>query len=139
MNNSITASVVFDFRGQTYRPTGEFDLDQIMHKNGSIPDLYKALADMNGIDTYSYEFDVMESYEMQFSNAQGIAAEYVHDGRFDQDGFITHWYREQQLSALREIAKQEMGIDDLDQHLKLKAALFSAYQKGQENAPRRTY
>jgi len=132
MDNRITITIEFDFKGVHFSPSGDFDLDEIMRNNGVIPDLYATLATLNGIDLYSYEFEMMQAEEMQFSHPQGLAAEYMIEGVFDRMGFTQRWHLEQELSALQKIATQHMAITDLNQQPELKAALMAAFQLGRE-------
>ena len=138
MSNRITITIGFDFKGIHFTPSGDFDLDEIMRKNGEIPDLSVTLAKLNGIDLYSYEFEMMQAEEMEFSNARGMAAEYMTDEGFDKAGFIQRWLEAPQLDglqldALQKIALQQMGVEDLTQQPQLKAALMAAFQLGKSN------
>ena len=132
MDNRITITIEFDFKGIHFSPSGDFDLDKIMRNNGVIPDLCATLATLNGIDLYSYEFEIMQEEEIQFSNPQGLAAEYMIEGVFDKVGFTQRWHLEQALSALQKIATQHMAIENLNQQPQLKAALMAAFQLGRE-------
>jgi len=134
VKNRATISIEFDFKGERHSPSAEFDLDEIMQKSGTIPDLYSILASLNNIGHYSYEYEMMQSEEMQFSNLTGFAAEYLNDGVFDKEGFVQRWFQEQQLTTLQQIALQHMEIDDLTQHPKLYAALQAAYQQGKSGS-----
>ena len=132
MNNVITITIKFDFRGKHFNPSAEFDLDEIMRNNGTIPDLHYTLASLNNIDHYSYEFEIMLAEEMQYSHAQGYASEYLHHNLFDKEGFSQRWHAEQQRCALQQIARQHMNIETLAQHPELHAALNAAYQLGRK-------
>lgn len=135
MGNRITIAVEFDFKGQHYAPSASIDLDQIMRSNGTIPNLCSSLARLNDIDLYSYEFEVMESLEMQFTNAQGVAAECLQNGVFDKEEFVKRWHQEQQLKALSEVAKQYLQIEVLAQQPQLQAALLAAFELGRKMRP----
>jgi len=133
MSNRITIRIEFDFKGQHHTPSAEFDLDDMMRTHGDIPDLYSTIASLNNIGHYSYEYEMMQAEEMQFSNAQGMVTQYLQNGVFDKAGFIHRWHQEEQTAALQSIAQQHMGISDLDANPELKSALFAAYQRGKDD------
>ena len=130
MKNTIDARVEFDFKGESYSPSATIDLDKLLESNRSFPSIHDILAAENHIDTYSYLYEVMQQTEIQFENARGIAAEFLHDGIFDHDAFVAKWHANSVLQLLQPIAKRELGIDDLEQHAGLKNALIQAYNLG---------
>jgi len=133
VKNSIKISTQFDFRGHTYTPTLVLDLDTLARKENEIPDYHLLLAQENGIDHYSYEYEVLESSELLFSDATGEASAFVDEGWFDYPGFRQRWQMLQQLKALSDIARRVMGVADLEQQPELQAALLEAYRLGQES------
>ncbi|PUE03848.1 MAG: hypothetical protein C3L25_00205 [Candidatus Sedimenticola endophacoides] len=128
--NSIQAKVVFSYRGEDYSPTMTLDLDAIMSLHGTLPDLYASLARSNGIDTYSYLYEVMEATELCFENPRGVAAECFADGVFDIPCFERAWHAWRALDALRMVAGEELGVADLEGEPALKRALLRAYDLG---------
>lgn len=130
MKNTITVSVQFDFKGESYKPTATIDLDQLMAQYGELPDFHQWLGTVSGIDPYSYQFEVLESCELEFSEPGGIAAAFLQDGRFDARGFQRQWHEQRQLRHLQEIARRHLKVEDLEQQPQLKAALLEAYQLG---------
>lgn len=130
MTNRIDALVEFSFKGETYTPSATIDLDAAMDADGRLPDLHRAIALANGIDTYSYLYEVMESHDIAFANAVGTAAEFLVDGHFDSAAFEQRWQTEQKLAVLRPIAKRHLAIDTLEQHSDVMAALLDAYDAG---------
>lgn len=130
MKNTITVSVQFDFKGESYQPTATIDLDQLMAQYGKLPDFHQWLGTVNGIDPYSYQYEVLESCELEFSEPSGIASAFLHEGRFDARGFQQQWFEQQQLRALQEIARRHLKVEDLEQQPQLKAALLEAYRLG---------
>jgi len=134
MKNRITVCLPFSFKGETYSPKSTIDLDAKMHKYGSIPCLYNHLAEDNNIDIYSYEHDVMMMSEMVFEDIEGIAADFIHDGQFDTDGFEEKWWEINLHEQLEDISKRLMNVDDLASHPELKSALMEAYEAGRKEA-----
>jgi hypothetical protein len=130
MKNSIEAHIDFSFKGETYSLSSNIDLDQLMEHDLSFPSLHAILARDNKIDTFSYLYEVMLEAEIRFADAQGIAADFLSDGDFNQDAFIAAWQENRDLALLQPIASRELGIADLNQHQGLKNALVQAYNLG---------
>ena len=130
MKNSIDVHVEFDFKGESYSPSSTIDLDKLVENNQSFPSLYSVLANENGIDTYSYLYEVMQQTEIQFTSAQGLAAEFLNDGVFDEQAFVAEWHANKVIQLLQPIAKRELDIEDLAQYPGLKTALIQAYNLG---------
>ncbi len=133
LHNTIDAHIEFSFKGGTHSLTSNIDLDQIMEHDHSMPSFHAILARDHQIDTYSYLYEVMQEMEIEFRNAQGIAAMFLHDGTFDYDGFAASWQEHKVLALLQPIATRELGIADLDEHPGLKNALVQAYNLGAYN------
>ncbi|HEY8888612.1 MAG TPA: hypothetical protein VIM35_08985 [Gallionella sp.] len=130
MKNSIDVHIEFSFKGETYALTSNIDLDQIMENGSSFPAFHAILARDNKIDTYSYLYEVMLETGIRFANAQGIAADFLSGGDFNQEGFISAWQENRILGLLQPIATRELGITNLNQHQSLKIALVQAYSLG---------
>lgn len=130
MKNSIDARVEFSFKGETYDLVSRIDLDELLSQHDGFPLLYERLAREHHIDTISYLYEVMLETEIEFSHAQGIAADFLRDGFFDTDSFSRHWQEQQVVKLLQPIAKRELNIDDLTQREDIKNALVQAYKLG---------
>ncbi|MDH5300014.1 MAG: hypothetical protein OEW58_01465 [Gammaproteobacteria bacterium] len=134
MANKITVSVHFYFKGIEYQPRLALDLDEIMRLNDALStELYSSIAIANHIDLYSYEYEVMLEEEILFSDAEGLAGDFFHDGYFDIAGFEQAWRDQQYLQLLDAIAKQHMGIESLSAQPQLQAALLAAYTAGKNS------
>lgn len=131
MSNRVTASIEFYFKGLQYKPSSELDLDTFMQTNGYLPDFYALLARASNIDFYSYEYEMMQAENIQFSQPQGLIADYIQNGNLDVNGFETAWHQQKLVDNLQNIAHQHMSIEQLAQHPDLEAALLAAYQLGQ--------
>jgi len=79
---------------------------------------------------------VMLETEIEFTNAQGSAVNFLSDGNFNLDAFAAGWQNRKVLALLQPIATRELGIADLDQHEALKNVLLRAYELGKEAAAR---
>jgi hypothetical protein len=134
MDNSVVASVEFYFKGECYTPSLEIDLDKVMRQQGTINRLHHSIAVANGIDAYSYEYEVMMAEEVRFSAPRGLAVEFFHNGEFDIAGYSAKWQELQVLEKVRPIAERCVGVSELDGKPKLKAALIEAYLAGRADA-----
>jgi len=132
MNNHITASVKFHFKGEEFSPSVELDIDQYLQSSGQLPALYPLLARSINIDPYSYEYEMLEAEPVVFSKASGLIAEHVDDGKLDFEAFKTAWNETQTLEKLQQIAQQHLSVDDIRQQPDLKNALLQAYRLGAE-------
>ncbi len=135
--NSFTAFVEFDFRGKSFTPSLEFDLDNIMASHGELPeDLHLIIAQANDIGTYSYELDVMESEPVQYRDIQGFVGEYINDGVFDAYEFEKRWHIENTRAQLKLIAQTHLGETALQEDSELYKALSAAYELGKKDGLR---
>jgi len=130
MNNIITATITFCFRGQTFSPSITLKLDDHLNSSGDIPDLHSLIATANNIDFYSYEYEMMLAESVSYSNAEGLITQFITDGKLDLDAFISEWKESRILSGLARIAKDNMNINSLHEHPQLKNALLEAYKAG---------
>jgi len=133
MKSSIEISAQFDFRGETFTPVITLDLDRLMQSGERMPDYHQLLANENGIDLYSYEYEVLESSELRFGQAKGLAAAFVDNGEFDFEGFRRHWLEQRELEALATVAQRHLGVDELAQQPSLRDALLEAYRLGKSS------
>jgi hypothetical protein len=129
VNNSIRVSAVYSFRGETFSPTVVIDLDALVDQ-GEAADFHALLARQTGIDTYSYVFEVLQQATLQFSEAHGLAAAYLHDGRFDFTGFAAALRQQRIMPQLQAIAADVLALDDLNEHPSIREALLQAYLLG---------
>lgn len=129
-NNTIRARLAFSFKGETYELDSVIDLDRQSGASGEAPDFHGLLARSAGIDPYSYLYEVLESHEIEFSDATGVAAQSCHDGQFDWNRFEQDLGAERDWQAVRAIAERIMGARDLDADPALKEALLAAYRAG---------
>jgi hypothetical protein len=92
--------------------------------------IYEILARDHRIDTISYLYEVMLEADIEFSNAQGVAADFLSGGYFDQAAFASYWQDHKITMLLQPIAQQELNIADLNQKSAIKNALVQAYKLG---------
>ncbi|MDQ6982377.1 MAG: hypothetical protein Q9M08_05145 [Mariprofundus sp.] len=129
--NSVTASLQFDFRGQSFKPSITVDLDSLMQRQGDLNGLHDMLAASIGLDSYRHEYDVMLLHEITFSEPSGLAMDFTLDGRLNFDGFIEAWQKQKMLRSIEPIARKHLDIVDLDQHPDICNALLESYRLGQ--------
>ena len=130
MKNSIDARIEFSFKGEDYDLFSRIDLDALLSERASCPSLHEILARDHHIDTISYLYEVMLEAEIEFSNAQGVAADFFSDGHFDQVAFASGWQDHKIALLLQPVAKRELNIDDLAQQTDIRNALVQAYKLG---------
>jgi hypothetical protein len=130
-NNTVRARLALSFKGETYELDSVIDLDRCLGEPGEAPNFHRLLARAGGIDPYSYLYEVLESHEIAFSDATGVAARSCHDGQFDWARFERDRREERDWHHVRAIAQQMLGARDLDADPDLKAALLAAYRAGQ--------
>lgn len=131
MKNSIDAHLEFSFKGETHALSATIDLDRLPQDN-ALPSIHALLARQGGIDTYSYQYEIMQEEDIRFDNPHGLAAEFLQDGHFDLAAFAERLRADKLAAALQSIAEHEMGIADLEQHPQLKNSLLQAYRLGEQ-------
>ncbi len=130
MKNTVDARIEFYFKGKKYSPSTTIDLDRLMENQGGLPLIYSLVARENNIDPYSYEYEVLQSSDVYFDNAHGLAEAFVYDGELDLALFAAAWEKARLNETLQALAKKHMGIDKLDEVPGLKACLMEAWQLG---------
>lgn len=130
-SNTIRAHLAFSFKAETYELDTVIDLDRYL---GEEPDFHRLLAKAHGIDPYSYLFDALESHDIVFSEATGVAARSCRDGGFDWSRFEHDWREEADLRVVGEIAGRLLGASALEDRPEIEAALLAAYRAGKASA-----
>lgn len=133
MKNTVNASIEFHFKGELYSAAAVIDLGQLVERQVDLSTLHHMLATEAKIDQYSYQYEMLLAEEIRFSDAQGIVAQHVHDGRLDIPGFKNAYWEHKRLNQLQSIAKRLLDIDDLGQQPALKNALLEAFQAGSDS------
>jgi hypothetical protein len=129
-SNTLRARLDFSFKGEPYELDTTIDLDRCTAEPGELPNFHRLLAKAVGIDTYSYLYEVLESHEIEFSEATGPAAQCCRDGQFDWLEFERLRQEALDMQVIRAIAERTLGVGDLDQRADLKDALLAAYRVG---------
>lgn len=129
-NNTVRVRLAFSFKGETYELDSVIDLDRCHGEPGVAPDFHRLLARAAGIDPYSYLYEVLESHEIAFSDATGVAARSCRDDRFDWAQFEQDRREEQDWPAVKAIAERVLATRDWEAAPDLKAALLAAYRAG---------
>ena len=130
MKNTVTASIHFSFKGENHSPSITIELDQYLENDISLPDFCSLIAKENNFDLYSYEYEMMQAQKIVFSNAQGLVADFIHEGLLNFEGFHTTFHENKIFEQLQDIAKEKMQIENLEQQPDLKEALLQAYALG---------
>ncbi len=132
MSNCVTVSVEFYFKGEKLSASIKLDLDRHMQTIDKFPDLYPLLARAINLNLYSYEYEMMQTETIIFSQAEGIAAEHINNGILDIEAFEAAWTENQLHEKLQLIARQYLSVDDINQQPELKNALLEAYRLGKQ-------
>lgn len=128
--NTIRARLTLSFKGETYNLDSVIDLDRHLGEHGEAPNFHRLLAQAAKIDPYSYLYEVLESHEIEFTDATGVAEQSCHDGGFDWTQFEQELNEERDWQLVRPIAERTISGRDLDADPALKAALLAAYRAG---------
>lgn len=131
--NTVRIAASFSFKGELYALATMVDLDAYRSQSGGAPDFHHLLAQAGDIDPYSYQYEVLETHEIVFSEATGLAAAYAAAEHFDWPGFVAACAAQQREALLAAIAARELGVDNLTAEPRLKAALTAAYAAGKTN------
>ena len=132
MTNSIRVGLTYSFRGETFSPSTVIQLDKLA-AYGEAPNWYAKLAAATGLDTYSYAYEVMRESELMFSEPSGLAVPYLDGARFDFDGFMRAYRDAAHIPSLQAIARNILGIEDLNSEPKIREALVQAYRLGKHS------
>lgn len=133
MENKITTNITFYFKGEKFAFSTDVNVDTWLSEHqGNSAALYDMIATQNGLDRYRHEYDIMVMEPIQFSQATGLAAQYINDGEFDMDGFLVASKKQSIMALLQPIAKRHLAIESLAEHPKLQAALFDAYDANKQ-------
>ncbi len=132
MKSKIVASVEFYYKGEKFTPSATVELFKYMENGASIPSIHTLLAKENGIDLYSYEYEIMLLENIRWSQAEGLARLCVTDDNFDMEMFQEKWLEAKSHDILQSIAGRIMNVDNLDNNPELKLALIEAYNMGKK-------
>lgn len=133
MRDTIDAHVEFSFKGETIFLSATIALDDFRDLHADPYSFHAILAARNGIDAYSYHYEVMCEEAVRFDNAQGQAAGFCADGEFDFQAYAASRQSSNVIAQLGQLASRDLGIADLEQHPELKTALLHAYQLGRQS------
>lgn len=124
--NQITASVSFDYKAKSYQLSANIDAHILVniYEEQVLDIIYLQIAKDNNIDTYSYEFEILQSSEITFSNAVGFIKECFKDDRLDISAINKAYVANQ----LKEIAVK-YGLKDSNE---IADALKDAYEIGKK-------
>ncbi len=131
-NNTLRAHLAFSFKGEDYALETTVDLDHCLAQSSEVPSFHHLLARVGNIDTYSYLFEVFESYDIEFDQPSGLAVAYCTEGAFDWYGFVQHLRNQGDLEAVRVLAAQTLDMHEFDARPELRAALLAAYRAGKK-------
>ncbi len=141
MPNTITISITFSFKGETFTPSAQIDLDHLMEKmspevelsqENILRPIYPLLAASIQIDTYSYAYEIMQAGSAHYSKPTGMAGEFLIEGQFDFQAFGQQWLDNKNVLIVQQIAQKYLSVSDLDTQPALKGALLEALALGKK-------
>ncbi len=133
--NSIDAELEFDFKGERFSPCVTIDLDAYFQADKDITYIYDLLAQSIGLNEHRHEYDVMVMHDVVFSQPQGFAQGFVHDGQVDWQGLKQAWQTNIEKSEhdeVLELAKSHFSEQELADNPKLLQALTLAYKQNKK-------
>ncbi len=133
--NAICAQLEFSFKGETYLLEDMLDLDTFFIEQGhravgETPDFHRHLAKKAGIDPISYLYEVLESHEISFSQASGLAADFCQNAHFDWQGFAEARRAAGEWENILAIVQDKITAQALEADAELKAVLLAVYRAG---------
>ena len=134
MKESITATIRFSFKGEEHAPSMVIDLDDYLQQHGDFDAIYQLLAQQHQLDLYSYEYEMMQAEELQFSAATGVASRYLDSCSFDLSAYQQAIEEARTVAAMAGVAREYLAIADLSNTPDLKAALLQAFKLGQQSS-----
>ncbi len=136
MAEQVTVHAEFDYRGKTHQVSAVIALDVLLQSGEYDFNVLGVLAAANGIDPYSYEFEVMQQAELRYDDAQGLAAKFVQAGQFDVLGYAAARHRQGCEAQLLRLAQPALGLCGEPQRETVLAALRQAFVLGWDAALR---
>ena len=111
----------------------EIDLDDHVRHQKSTESFPPMLATSNGLDHYSYEYEMLQAEPLVYSRPKGLAKAFLNDDYFDFEGFEQAWQEERVAEAVGEIAREHLDVNDLSSQPELQTALIEAFKLGQQS------
>jgi hypothetical protein len=128
--NTLRARLECSFKGESYLLDATIDLDRCLAASNEMPNFHQMLAQVGNIDTYSYLYEMLESYDIAFDQPTGLAEACCSDGMFDWHGFVQQASDHRDLQAVRTLVVQTLDVHEFDARPELRAALLAAYRAG---------
>ena len=133
MSNTITVTIPFSFKGIEHKPSVLVDLDVYTESKKNFNSIFHIVASENNIGNFSYEYEVLETSSILFTDPTGLAVEFLTDSDFDLEGFIEKKIKLEVQVVLQDIAREILNIDNLEENEAVNNALLKAYQIGERS------
>lgn len=136
MRDTVTAVVSYSFKGENHELKTKLDAlktaEMLMTNDDS---LHAAIASNNGLDSFSYAYEVMLTEPIIFAEASGRAASFIRDGLFDAPGYLQSEQKPGIDNTLQAIAQEHLGVSELSKQPALLNALQAAFDAGANQEP----
>lgn len=135
MSHTLLAQVQYSFKGKVISCQASFPVERVIKSllHNEEEYLYRIIAQVNQLDTYSYEFEAMCAQDLSFSS--DTLSDFIQDGVFDIQAYQR---AEIQLfdMQLLSMAQQHIQHPHVLNDPQLLNALKAAYQAGVEQGKR---
>jgi len=132
MQTTITVSLSYDYRGETFTYNAELLLplyiDNIEAFYRSIP---QTIADKNKLDTFTYQYELMETSPIEVVNVESRIEKSLPELPIALEDFLEH-YTKVGSEAYLEMIADEYDLD-LQSNPRFAKALKAAYSLGKEH------
>jgi len=127
-DHSLLASLSFDYQGRRCDLQSLVNIAEVISHQDFFQSVYLQLAQDNGIDVYSYQFEIMMDQNIVFSQARGCAQECLREGELNINKLRRNFEQASSEQIIQSIAEKYFRSEELSDHLK--RALVEAFQLG---------
>ena len=125
--NTLTVTVMFDFKGENHTLSSEIEVDKIINYEDFYNSIYLNIAQNNNIGLYTYELEIMMDQNIIFSSAKGCAEGCITNGKLDLIQLKENQQKSECLPKIKVIAEQ------FESHNDITSALVDAYLLGKKS------
>ncbi len=125
--NTLTATIEFDFKGESYALSSEIEVDRIISHEDFYKFIYIDIVQNNNIGLHTYELEIIMDQNIIFSDANGYVEGCIANGKLDLVKLKENQRKSECLSKIKVIAEQFKSNNDIT------AALMDAYLLGKKS------
>lgn len=132
MNNLITVSIEFYFKGEKISASIDLDLEPLIQYEKELPDFYPLLASSINLNVYSYEYEMMQTAPLSFQSSNDLVNQFIHEKQFNFQDYKNEWGKNEYSKVIAKIMQDHLSEKER-QNPKIKKALLSAFNAGRKN------